>query len=351
MITGTSKRQEQGFSFLHKLTKRTRWLICALFATVFVPSIVHGDESLWRAPLSVRNAEPLNTLFLQAPPASASVLAHGHKRIQLNVDIINHLLFDRSANSRFEQDFEIQRLTVMYAQGVGDGVQVAVFLPLFARNGGILDEIINIWHRWFGLKGGGRANYRNYQIRERLIHSGQTLVSLNSSAIGTGDAMIEVSKSFGQSGRSFWAVRAIVKLPTGNAAQQFGSGAMDAGLGVVMTYCSSNRLAWHVNLSKVWVGKPTYLNVPARDMVQWMVATEYLLDSRTSLIAQIDDNRTPVVVGVPYADGARRSLTVGIARDIRPELRAELSLTQNQFGWFARIAPDVHLHFGIRWKR
>lgn len=351
MITGTSKRQEQGFSFLHQLTKRTRWLMCALFATAFVASIVHGDESPWRAPLSVRNAEPLNTLFLQAHPASACVLAEGHKRIQLNLDIINHLLFDRSAGSRFEQDFEIQRLTVMYAQGVGDGVQVAVFLPLLARNGGILDEIINIWHRWFGLKGGGRANYRNYQIHERLIHNGQTLVSLNSSAIGTGDVTIEVAKSLRQSGRGLCAVRVMVKLPTGNAAQQFGSGAMDAGLGVVMTYYSSNRLAWHANLSKVWAGKPTHLGVPARDMVQWMVATEYLLDSRTSLIAQVDDNHAPVVVGVPYADGARRSLTVGLVWGVRPGVQAEISLTQNQFGWLARIAPDLHLHFGVRWER
>lgn len=344
-------RQEQGFSLLHELIKRTRWLICAVFATVFGASFVHGDEPLWRAPLSVRNAEPLNTLFLQAHPASASVLAEGHTRIQLNLDIINHLLFDRSVGSRFEQDFEIQRLTVMYAQGVGDDVQLAVFLPLLARNGGILDEIINIWHRWFGLKGGGRANYRNYQIHERLIRNGQTLVSLNSSAIGTGDAMIEVSKSFGQSGRSLWAVRAMVKLPTGNAAQQFGSGAMDAGLGVVMTYYSSNRLAWHANLSKVWVGQPVHLDLPARDMVQWMVAIEYLLDSRTSLIAQIDDNHAPVVVGVPYSDGARRSLSVGLAWDVRPGMQAQLSLTENQFGWLARVAPDFHLHFGLHWSR
>lgn len=304
----------------------------------------------WRAPFAVRNAEPLNVLFLQAPSESATVLRRGQNQTSLNLDVINHLLFDRAGDNLFEQDFEVQRLTIAYNAGLGNGWDVAVYLPVLARNGGFLDELINIWHRWFGLKGDGRASHRNYQIHERITHSGQNLVSLSEPAAGLGDATVEIRRLLGQSGRSFWTVRAMLKLPTGNPAQQFGSGAPDAGLGVILTYRSSRNLLWHVNLSRVWVGKPTRLGVSARDMVQWLVAVEYQPDVHTSLVLQIDDNRTPIVVGVPYADGARRSLTVGIARDIRPGMRAELSITENQFGWLARIAPDFHLHFGIIWE-
>ncbi|MEJ5251665.1 MAG: DUF3187 family protein [Chthonomonadetes bacterium] len=304
----------------------------------------------WRAPFAVRNAEPLNVLFLQATPESAQVLPRGESRISLHLDVINHLLFDRAGDNRFEQDFEVQRLTMAYTTGLGNGWDVALYLPVLARNGGFLDELINVWHRWFGFKGGGRASYRNYQIHERITQGGHNLVSLSKPAAGTGDTVLELRRSLGQSGRSFWALRAILKLPTGNPAQQFGSGAVDAGLGVLFSYQSGKNLIWHVNLSRVWVGKPTHLGASARDMVQWLIAVEYLPDAHTSLVLQIDDNRTPVVVGVPYADGARRSLTVGVSRDIRPGMRAELSITQNQFGWPARIAPDFHLHAGITWE-
>lgn len=326
-------------------------MLVVLLAAVCIPRIVCSDEQQWRAPLSVRNAEPLNVLFLQAPPASASILARGQTQLRLNFDVVNHLLFDRHSGNRFEQDFEVQRLTATYAQGIGKNAQIVVHLPLIARNGGMMDEVMNLWHRWFGFKGGGRANHPNYQVHEWIVRNGKTLVSLNSAAVGTGDAVLEVRQSLGQLGRSFWAVRAMLKLPTGCAAQQFGSGAIDAGAGVMMTYWCGSRLVWHTNLSKVWVGHPAHLGVSARDMVQWLVALEYLIDKRTSLVAQIDDNHTPVVVGLPYADGARRSLTIGLVREIRPGLRAEISLTENQFGWLARIAPDFHLHLGVQWDR
>jgi hypothetical protein len=329
------------------------WLLVWV-GVVFISGATQAEERLsdgWRAPLLVRNAEPLNALFLQAPPASASILPENRARFQLSLDVVNHLLFDRAGDSRFEQDFEVQRLTLVYARGVGHETQIGVHIPLLARNGGLMDEIINVWHRWFGFKGGGRASHRNYQVHEWLVRDGNTLVLLDTPAAGIGDVVVEGRKLLKLVGRSRWVARAMLKLPTGNAAQLFGSGAIDAGLGIICTWQSSSRLAWHGNWSMVWVGNPTHLAGPARSMVQWMVALEYLPDTHTSLVVQIDDNRAPVLVGVPYADGARRSLTIGVVREIRPGVLVELSFTQNQFGWLARIAPDFHLHLGVRWDR
>ncbi|MCS6829259.1 MAG: DUF3187 family protein [Armatimonadota bacterium] len=329
------------------------WLAIMVVVGMFFVSVeACCDEyqpSRWRAPLLVRNAEPLNALFLQAPPVSASVLAQNKTRFQVNLDVANHLLFDRAGNNHFEQDFEVQRLTIVYARGIGRDTEWAVYIPLCARNGGFLDEAINAWHRWFGFDGGGRAGHRNYRVHERMVYGGNTLVTLDTPAFGIGDALLEGRRSLGQSGRSFWAIRAMMKLPTGNAAQSFGSGATDAGLGVICTYQSNGRLAWHGNLSMVWVGKPSHLAVSARSMLQWMLAVEYMPDTRTSFIVQIDDNRAPVLIGVPYADGARRSLTVGVVREMHSGLYTELSMTQNQLGWLARIAPDLQLHLGIKW--
>lgn len=327
------------------------WLLVSV-GVVFISAAACGHNHLsgdWRAPLLVRNAEPLNTLFLQAPPASASILPGNSTRLQMNLDVVNHLLFDRAGDCRFEQDFEVQRLAAVYTRGIGHDAEVALYVSLLARNGGFLDGAINLWHRWFGFEGGGRASHRNYQVHEWLVRGGKTIVLLDTPAVGTGDVVVEGRKLLRQVGRSLWTVRAMVKLPTGNARQLFGSGAIDAGLGIICTYQSSSRLAWHGNLSMIWVGQPTHLALPARNMVQWMMAMEYTSDVRTSLVVQIDDNRAPVVIGVPYADGARRSLTVGLVRQVKRGVYTELSLTENQFGWLARIAPDFHLHFGVRW--
>lgn len=329
----------------------SKWLLIG-FWVVCISVPVRGDGfSLggWAAPLPVRNAEPLNILFLQAPPASASIRPENRTRLQLSLDVVNHLLFDRAGTSRFEQDFEMQRLTVACTRGIGHDAEIVVHVPLMARNGGVLDEVINIWHRWLRLGGGGRAKYRNYRIHGLLVLNGETIARLDTPAIGLGDMIVEWRKGLGRTGRSLWAARVMLKLPTGNAAQLFGSGAMDAGVGVICTYESSGRLAWHGNLSMVWLGKPSHLGAPARNTVQWMVALEYMPDERISLVLQVDDNRAPVLMGAPYADGARRSFTVGVVRQVRRGLRIYLSVTQNQFGWLARIAPDLHLHSGIQW--
>lgn len=179
------------------------WLL-TLAGMVLSSGLVCGEGQQpghWRAPLLVRNAEPLNTLFLQAPPASASVLRRNETRFRLSLDVVNHLLFDEAGDHRFEQDFEVQRLTATYTRGVGRDVEVSMHVPLLARNGGILDEIINLWHRWFGFKGGGRANHRNYQVHERMVRGGRTLVLLDTPAVGVGDVVVEGRKSLGQSGR------------------------------------------------------------------------------------------------------------------------------------------------------
>ncbi|MGQ9881998.1 MAG: hypothetical protein ACUVSV_14225 [Armatimonadota bacterium] len=66
----------------------------------------------------------------------------------------------------------------------------------------------------------------------------------------------------------------MLKLPTGDPSQLFGSGAVDAGLGLVLSCQSGRNLVWHMNLNKVWVGKPAHLELSARDMVRWIMAME-----------------------------------------------------------------------------
>ncbi len=308
----------------------------------------HALDDL-RSPLMVRNAEPLNTLFLQAMPAPASTLPKNHSRITVSLDVVNHLLYDRAGISRFEQDMEIQRLSLHWVHGAGNDWEVVAHASIVARDGGALDELINIWHRWFGLYGGGRASHRNYVVHHRIVREGRTLVDTDSPALGLGDTTLEVRRRLGQAGRSYWAGRLMLKLPTGNAGEQFGSGSADFGAGIMLSYQSCSRLICHVNLSKVWAGRPTRLDATARDMVQWLLGVEYIVDARTSLVMQIDGNRTPVVVGVPYADGDRRSLTIGLVRDLGSGRRLEVSITENQFGWLARIAPDFHLRAALSW--
>ncbi|MGQ9487221.1 MAG: DUF3187 family protein [Armatimonadota bacterium] len=173
------------------------WFI--LVWAVLVAGRGQCETNEWRSPLFVRNAEPLNMLFLQASPVSASQLSHRQVRVNLAVDVVNHLLFDRQGESLFEQDLKVKRVTLGYAVGVGDGWEFAASLPVLARNGGFLDELINLWHRWFDLKGGGRANHRNYQIHMQVVHNGQAVVSLSKPAIGLGDVTVEVRKLLGQS--------------------------------------------------------------------------------------------------------------------------------------------------------
>ncbi|MBC7806892.1 MAG: DUF3187 family protein [Akkermansiaceae bacterium] len=346
-----------------------RWVTLLIISFLLIPSLSHaqtvdaGSSRLpLRGPLPVRNYEAVNSLFLLPIPVQASVLARKKQVLDFHFDAPNNFLILPSGG--YYTDFEDQRFSFAYTRGIGEGGELSVRVPYVARNGGIFDALIDGWHSIFNIYGGGRGNFENNQFRFDL-RDGQTGTVLSQSRAGTsglGDIVLEYRRALtpGQPGfddktgapdprRVSISTRASLKLPTGSARNLLGSGGTDFGLGIAVSARPFRRVAFHGNLTSVWHGKTEIDGLRNRpSSIHSLVAVEWLLDGRTSFLAQVDDNPAPHQTGIEYADRERRMFTFGFWRQINPRQNLYLSLGENDFGWAARLAPDLQLSAGTR---
>jgi len=322
-----------------------------------------------QGPLPTRDNDPTNTPFLRPSPIDASVLGHGQARFDAALDISNNFItISDPGNRRYIVDFEEQRLNLTYGRGIGRDQEIGVALPLIARDGGVLEQLIDTFHSIFGFKGGGRGNVPSGRTLFEFSNAdGQTIVNRNGIASGIGDVVFEYRRrltagpesdavlagSGESSPRQIAAsVRALVKLPTGSSRKVLGSGAADFGLGTALTVRPGRQLALHGNAALVFLGRPHFDNFTPRrsSLVHSLVAVEYLLTRRTSLVVQTDDNPAPIRTGIAYADRPRRQFTFGVWQRIGPTDRLFLSMSQNDFGPAAKVSPDVTLSTGMSWR-
>ena len=345
-------------------------LATAVVLTIALPA-AHAQQSgsedapgvlVSKGPIPTRNSEPLIAPFLMPVATDARVL-DGHKtRLDFNLDLVNNLLLDSDLNAQsqgklYNTEFEDQRGYFGYARGLGRGEEVDIRVPIIGRNGGILDRLIDNVHTIVGAKGGGRGGLKPFQMLFQVRNAaGQTIINDSEATTGLGDTVLEYRKRLSavrddvaDVHRIGASLRAILKLPTGSSSDLLGSGAADYGLGLATTWRPLRRLAAHGDLSIVEFGKPTIpnLTLSSRTSVQSVISLEYLIDGRTSLVGQTDDAPAPFQSGLSYPDRPRRAFTIGFWRQINRENRVYLSMTQNDIGPLAKMAPDVTLSTGI----
>jgi hypothetical protein len=318
-----------------------------------------ADTFAPKGPIPHRNSEPLNTLFLAPLPMDASVLPRNRGRLGARLDIVNNLLTDTGGGKEYQTDFEEQRLYLRYAHGLSGGQEISLQFAYIARNGGFLDPVVNVWHKMFGLKGGGRENLPDYRILHRITNPDQQfIVNTDRGTSGLGDTVLEYRRALtslpeGNDRPRAVAVtaRGLLKIPTGSADSLRGSGGWDFGAGIALTARPDRRWAIHGNAALVFTSDPKIPNMEARGtLVHTMVATEYLLDGRTSLVFQTDDNPAPFRSGLPYPDRPRRAFTGGLWRQINSANRLYFSITENDFGPLAKHAPDFTMSLGAEWR-
>lgn len=309
-----------------------------------------------KGPLPIRDPEPLITPFLQPTPAGASVLDRGRTRWDTDIDLANNFVTVGAANRRYLTDFEDQRLSLGWARGLSHGQEIGIRTMLIARNGGILDHTIVTYHSTFGFQGGGRGNVpKNRMLFVVTDSQGRQIVNTTESATGLSDTVLEYRRRLTPESTEASPhtadiiARALLKLPTGNYHELFGSGAVDTAGGLSATWRPTRHFALHGDLSLVLYGDTRIPNLDARSTnVESMIAAEYLCNGRTSLVFQTDDAPAPFASGIAYPDRPRRAFSFGLWRQVNNQNRFFISGVENDFGPFAKHAPDFTLSFGLR---
>lgn len=183
-------------------------------------------------PFSTPNQSPLIAVYGLPSVDGAKVAAKNEGTARLTLDLASNYVANDNARETIVLDGENLRLTIAARYGIGRNLELGVDVPAWVIGGGFLDGFIEGYHSTFGFPNGGRE----LAPRNRLLYDyrkdGQTLLHLERSGQGLGDIRFsggwQIYSSADQNRHA--ALRASLKLPTGDSDALFGSGSVDLAL-------------------------------------------------------------------------------------------------------------------------
>jgi Protein of unknown function (DUF3187) len=205
--------------------RRKAW---AWFAALLLPCAATGEEP-WP---SIRNHNPFLQIFGLPAFEAGTPLHDGETGYSFSLDVANHADTSSAPTESAVLDGESHYLTLAARHGVSDRLVLGVDVPFVSHSGGFLDAPIENWHDLWGLSNSQRSGPRD-QLTFRYASPGLASFELDSSSRGLGD--IRLNASFRLWGEETAATRqfglqAGLKLPTGDASELLGSGAVDYSL-------------------------------------------------------------------------------------------------------------------------
>ncbi|MBI4602069.1 MAG: DUF3187 family protein [Planctomycetes bacterium] len=219
-------------------------LLCALYAALLcqpageaaaapedtgVPATAPAvpDNLTGRGLLDLPDPFPLAVLHLQLPVNTLEVLEEGQGRIEPH--------FNWANNYGLEDEFTIDAETYRYELGgwyaLRSDFYLGAALPLLARDGGVLDSVVDGFHDAFGLTD-GRRSLRPRNGYEIAIQDEDGGVHRLDRGAGLGDLVLKLHWNVHPGDRWFPAVaiEGLSSLPTSTAG--FGSSGADFGMTV-----------------------------------------------------------------------------------------------------------------------
>lgn len=204
--------------------QRTILLLILLLGTASVAT------PLELAPFRVTNQSPLVQIFGLPPAAGGQTLTAGASELLLGLDVASHFTEDTRGRETIVLDGETYRLALALRYGLAGGVEVGAEIPWVSHDGGFLDGFIEGWHDFFGLPQGGRDRASRNQLLFQYGEDGTEELRLDESADGLGDIRLTAAWPLVQQSSAAAALRASLKLPTGDSDRLLGSGSTDLAL-------------------------------------------------------------------------------------------------------------------------
>jgi hypothetical protein len=297
-------------------------------------------------PMAVLNQHPPALLTLQPEPDVATVLEDGESFFRYKLDITNVFLRELDSGVIVDYDYEELRSTLDYTLGSFGG-EFSVELPISQRGGGFLDELIDSWHQWFGLQSGIRANFPDNGFRY-IIATREGPVYNGEESFGIGDLALTYKFPLMDDGAGdALAVRAGVKLPTGDPDQALGSGNVDYSLGALWQKQITPHIRGYANVDYIFVGEPDWENIGWQDSLITAWALEYAIKRHTSLTALFRTHRNPLRTGSNQGDKDSQTLGLGLNHRLADDLVLTAGFDEDIN---PETAPDFIAVLHLKWE-
>lgn len=370
MVLDKGKRdRDAGFGTLF-------FLLVIVMVTSLVPRSGTAEVSpylLDTGPLRIRDQFFLGMGFLAFDPVSADVLQVGEWQIDLIETATNNFARSGAVGDVLEKrdrrealtldqlrsidpaagdsgiyfvDGELYRTAVALRRGIGKGVQLEVVVPVLSFGGGVVDSLVEGFHRAFGFGQAGRLGVpKDSFLVYARSREGELFIDRDPGLI-LGDLVLGAKFRLRDSAdrRLRLALETLVKLPTGGAEPLGTSGSADFGTQLLLTRYYS-KACLHGSLGFLALGASDQFGLDSQTIGSGMIAYERGLGPSMSALIQVTVSHTPFRdLELSDLDRTSRQVTLGFKKVIKRQVFF-VGLTEN-FGAFNNT-PDIGLHVGI----
>lgn len=199
-------------------------------ALLLVPT---AGRALEITPFYTFNQSPLVQIFGLPAPENARIAARGKVEGLLAVDAASNFGVDTNSSEQITLDGETYRTTLVLRYGAAKGVEIGLDVPYVTESGGFLDSSLEAWHAFFNISPAGRDQVPHNRLVFRYERDGIERFDIEHANGGFGDlrltSAVQLYQDAEKPGRGM-ALRASLKVPTGDSGRLHGSGSTDFAL-------------------------------------------------------------------------------------------------------------------------
>ena len=182
-------------------------------------------------PFPTRDLNPLLAGF-GLPSALPARVAGDSWSLATDLNWASTSLVQRADSEQLIVDAETREARVTIERSWSSGFAAQLELPYRYTGGGVLDDAIDSWHDFFSLPEGARSTMPTDRIRIVYQRAGATLLDVDSSVSGLGDASLDFGYSLRSTSATAAAAWLSIKVPTGDVERLTGTGATDVSLSI-----------------------------------------------------------------------------------------------------------------------
>jgi Protein of unknown function (DUF3187) len=309
-----------------------------------------ADSVTRRGPSEVRDEQVLAQPRLTLPATSPDTVGRGATSVGSFVLWSNSFGWTQNvpgehpADRRFLVDGETATVDLTVTHGLRDDLDLGLRLPLRWRGGGVLDGLIDSWHRLFNLPTGNRPSFLKDAFRvDGLTTSHEPFSWDTHTGVGVGAAEPFARWRFHRGARWSLALIGRAALPTATgpfAGNGVGFGLQSVAAGKLGSSCDMYLGLGGTTQSGLEVRGVGY--EPAR--VHGFFAFEWRPARRLSLIAETNA-ASRLVKDIDRYPGLHWIMNGEARIDVSARARIELGFTENFKDQMA--TTDFAIHFGL----
>ncbi len=303
-------------------------------------------------PFHTSNRSPVVQVFGLPAVGDSRILKDGDREATLVLDVANHFVDGSAGHEHLVLDGETYRLNLAGRMGIGNRLEIGFELPWLFQNGGILDGFIEAYHRTFGFRQRGRDEAPTGRYLFQYARGGADAFLVDRSNSGIGDVRLTGGLRLydDREHLSALALRASLKLPTGDSGNLRGSGSTDLALWLAASQGWKTGIGpWELFGGAGLLGMTDgdVLTEQQRNLVafgsagagwrplQWLTL-KVQLDGHTSFyrdsdLSELGSDSVQAVMGGTLHFSERTALDIGVAEDV-----------------IIKTSPDVVFHFALR---